>query len=272
MALVQMLLFIAAPGARGLLSVRSPFQARISTSLCSEASTFHHAETKSENSIEEIMSPQMPSSDSSVRKRLGKSSFLYRHLTGGPNINVTSGKDLRRTAEQHSGKIIGSSQYKKAWTRWLYLAVEAIREDLGKQLLQQTESERDENGEDLKEAFEKLFFDLGVAADEGTMPSFENEAARKGYALEFFCRGRALAEFLLETPSTSAEDALDGGCNMAIYPRFWNQALRSPDCPLLGTGTNQSPTAPEQTTYEIVSLGGGPGFDFVGVALAAAFS
>eukprot|EP00536_Pseudo-nitzschia_multiseries_P003925 jgi/Psemu1/237090/estExt_Genewise1.C_630005 len=153
-------------------------------------------------------------------------------------------------AEKHSGKSIGSSQYKKAWTRWLYLAVESIREDLGENLLNSYIRDGDD-GEEVKEEFEKLFFNLGVAADEGTMPSFESDAARRGYALEFFCRGRALAEFLLETPSAEEASSSD------------NNASES--------GKN-SPESSKPSAYEIVSLGGGPGFDFVGIAMAAAFS
>jgi len=163
----------------------------------------------------------------------------------------------------------------------LYLAVESIREDLGERLLlEETSSENydDEQEKEVREAFEKLFFDLGVAADEGTMPSFESGAARKGYALEFFCRGRALAEFFLETPLESGDSSDEG-----VYPIFWTQALRSPECPILAASAStpretvslslEEPTPIEaSSTYEIVSLGGGPGFDFVGVALAAAFS
>ena len=145
----------------------------------------------------------------------------------------------------------------------MYLAVESIREDLGETLLQAND---DENGESIKEEFEKLFFDLGVAADMGTMPSFESPAARIGYALEFFCRGRALAEFLLETPQV--EQGLSAGENEAMYPHFWTKALRGSDeCPLLAASGSS-----ETKSYEIVSLGGGPGFDFVGFAMAAAFS
>jgi len=144
------------------------------------------------------------------------------------------------------------------------MAVESIQKDLGKRLLL-----ADQTDEDVRESFEKLFFDLGVAADVGAMPSFESEAARKGYALEFFCRGRALAEFLLETSSNADLENSDGGDD--TYPGFWTRSLRSPECPILAASTSMSET-PKPSTYEIVSLGGGPGFDFVGVALAAAFS
>jgi hypothetical protein len=226
------------------------------------------------------------SSDSSTRKRLGKSSFLYKQQTANIKGDTTastisSATDLRLLAEKHAGKTIGSSQHKKAWTRWLYVAIESIREDLGEHLLlQETSSENhdDEQEKEMREAFEKLFFDLGVAADEGTMPSFESGAARKGYALEFFCRGRALAEFFLETPLEAGDNSDEG-----VYPRFWTQSLRSPECPILAASASthrktvsllsEEPKPTEaSSTYEIVSLGGGPGFDFVGVALAAAFS
>ena len=174
-------------------------------------------------------------------------------------------------AKHHSGKSIGSSQHKKAWTRWLYLVVESIRDDLGASLQCQFENDNDE--EAVRQAFEKLFFDLGVAADVGEMPSFESHAARTGYALEFFCRSRALAEFLLETPSAFAAESNSNSKNEAIYPEFWTNALRGPECPMLGAyGSHSNSNSNSNEAYEIVSLGGGPGFDFVGVAMAAAFS
>ena len=282
-----MLLFTAAPGARGLLPIQPPLHQPAdpmhfsNTCLCSQDTLLSPVET------EDLVTPY---SDVSTRKRLGKSSFLYKqkqtNTNGGEGTKtaVASAKDLRQLAEQHYGKTIGSSQYKKAWTRWLYLAVESIREDLGTFLLQD-ESNNPNGGEeeDVTAAFEKLFFDLGVAADVGTMPSFESAAARKGYALELFCRGRALAEFLLETPLSARKDSENDtedrhvdDDEREIYPGFWTRALRSPECSILTASPSESCQPIAQSShpfnYEIVSLGGGPGFDFVGVAMAAAFS
>lgn len=227
----------------------------------------------------------------SSRKRLGKSSFLYKQeqqeQRGGleEEEDVATSEELRQMAEQHCGKKIGSASYKKAWTRWLYVAVESIRNDLGDRVLMLNSNdnidaaENSDNSDDVKEAFEKLFFNLGVAADVGKMPSFEDKPARTGYALEFFCRARSLAEFLLETsnvntPNTNNNDDDDDDNK---YPEFWSRSLRNEECPLLAStlsSSSMSPTNNEKssTTYEIVSLGGGPGFDFVGVALAATFS
>lgn len=278
--LVRMFLFMAVPGIRGLLSVQSLVRARRSAPMCFSTALFSEATLLPPKKTKTALS-----SDSSTRKRLGKSSFLYKQKTTNKDditaaaSAVSSATDLRLMAEKHSGKTIGSFQHKKAWTRWLYLAVESIREDLGEHLLLLAEpSEDDEEEKEVREAFEKLFFDLGVAADEGTMPSFESGAARKGYALEFFCRGRALAELFLETPLFEAA-ALEGDSDEGVYPGFWTQALRSQECPILAASkphkvrSLEEPVPPEApSTYEIVSLGGGPGFDFVGVALAAAFS
>jgi len=291
MRLVALPFFVSVPRVRGFVSVRSADPLRhsrdFSTRSFSEATLSPLGITETES----LLSKPTCSSDASTRKRLGKSSFLYKQQTktderkGTPvDTTVSSSVDLRQLAEQHSGKTVGSLQYKKAWTRWLYLSVESIRQDLGESLLLpaidgRTKNNDDEDDDDkdplaVRRAFEKLFFDLGVAADEGTMPSFESGDARRGYALEFFCRARALAEFFLETPL--CEDTDEGGpiddSTSDLYPEFWIRSLRSPDCPVLGASWSLDAEADQASTYEIVSLGGGPGFDFVGVALAAAFS
>ena len=39
---------------------------------------------------------------------------------------------------------------------------------------------------------------MGVASDVGLMPSFEDPGAWSGYALEFFCRARNLADLYVD--------------------------------------------------------------------------
>jgi hypothetical protein len=94
-----------------------------------------------------------------------------------------------------------------------------------------------------RERFENLAFRLGVAADKGEMPSFSDQGARSGYALDFFCRARNLAGlFILEQDDPS-------------FPAGWSDAMLN------------TPNA----TFNLTSLGGGPGFDFVAAALASTF-
>jgi hypothetical protein len=244
--------------------------------------------------------PLTSSQPQSVKKRRsGKSSFLYKQEqqqhqlqqllveVDEDSIDTTSSTNsatedicLLALAQKHSNKCAGSSQYKKAWAHWLSAAVESIRDDLGNDLLL-------DGGQKVTEEFEKLFFDLGVAADIGIMPSFQNQQARIGYSLEFFCRARSLAEFFLETyvdinvdADTADQDDNDNNSNK--YPIFWSNTLINNECPVLASSSSSSSSSSSlspssslsetTTTYEIVSLGGGPGFDFVGVALAATFS
>lgn len=77
--------------------------------------------------------------------------------------------------------------------------------------------------------------------------------ARSGYALEFFCRARNLADLFFDTINPSC-----------TFPDFWIDAMM--ETPMLGGDARQ-----DGCPYEVVSLGGGPAFDFVGCALTATF-
>jgi len=92
------------------------------------------------------------------------------------------------------------------------------------------------------------------------MPSFEDAGARSGYAIEFFCRARNLADLYIDAWNPSYE-----------FPDFWIDGLM--DTPMLGGDDKKSASLDdgEVLPYSMVSLGGGPGFDYVGAALATAF-
>ena len=263
---------------------------------------------QSQPSLTALPLPLTSSQPQSVKKRRsGKSSFLYKQeqqqqllvVVDESSIDTTSTSSISSStaaaeeicllglAQKHSNKRPGSSQYKKAWRHWLSAAVDSIRDDLCSNLLSVggvlSNSNNNNTTDDMMmmnqkvtEEFEKLHYDLGVAADIGIMPSFQNHQARIGYSLEFFCRARSLAEFFLETSvDIIYADAADQDNNK--YPKFWSNTLINNECPILASSTSSSPLSPSlssetTTTYEIVSLGGGPGFDFVGVALAATFS
>eukprot|EP00984_Skeletonema_dohrnii_P027466 scaffold17003_cov130-Skeletonema_dohrnii-CCMP3373.AAC.3 len=82
------------------------------------------------------------------------------------------------------------------------------------------------------------------------MPSFEDAGARSGYAVEFFCRAKNLADLFADTFNSHYE-----------FPAYWLEGLRG--SPILGSSDGGA--------YSVVSLGGGPGFDYVSSAVATSF-
>jgi len=86
------------------------------------------------------------------------------------------------------------------------------------------------------------------------MPSFEDAGARSGYALEFFGRAANLSNLYVDALNTDF-----------VFPHYWVEAMH--ETPMLAghAGMKEEP-------YRMVSLGGGPGFDFVAAALASSFS
>jgi hypothetical protein len=89
------------------------------------------------------------------------------------------------------------------------------------------------------EELARLSLELGIAADRGEMPSFSHPGARSGYALDYFCRARLLAGLLIE--SQVADDIAS----------LWRSE--------------------RNRTIHLTSLGGGPGFDFVALAMVILF-
>ncbi|CAJ1962729.1 unnamed protein product [Cylindrotheca closterium] len=180
--------------------------------------------------------------ETTALKRLGKKSFIEKQDRGTLQ-EITSPGELKEIACSYSQRQPGSSSYFKGWQHWKMLAIESIRYDLSNNLPYQFD----------KAKFENLFFRLGVAADMGEMPSFSDPGARSGYALEFFCRARNLADLYI--------DALNPSLDM---PQNWVESMK--ESPMLA-GDSQDTRA-----YEMVSIGGGPGFDFVGSAMVASFA
>jgi len=91
-----------------------------------------------------------------------------------------------------------------------------------------------------RDSFEQLWFELGQAADQGNMPSFGDAGSRSGYVLDFFCRSRMLADVLVD---------LDQNPTVS-FANF---------------------VTPVQNNCNVLSIGGGPGFDHVGASLVASF-
>jgi hypothetical protein len=78
------------------------------------------------------------------------------------------------------------------------------------------------------------------------MPSFGDPGCRSGYALNYFCRARLLADLLIDTGSLPA-----------FFAERMEELFRPED------GVTKS--------CRIASIGGGPGYDFVSAALVATF-
>eukprot|EP00980_Cylindrotheca_fusiformis_P012940 scaffold3236_cov66-Cylindrotheca_fusiformis.AAC.6 len=152
------------------------------------------------------------------------------------NTVKSAAVELQELAKKSGLRQRGSSRYRKAWTHWKHSAVDSIRQELERTLphpVNQVE-------------LESLSFSLGVAADTGKMPSFEAAGARSGYALNYFCRALLLADLLILVN----DDDVD------------NHA------PLQG---NAEKGSVDPSPYNLTSLGGGPGFDFVACALVSSF-
>ena len=193
------------------------------------------------------------------------SSFSAEQLSSGSRDDSTitstveTSQQIHDLAQKYSSKQRGSVNYRKAWRHWSRLAVDAIREELAEHHIAPM-SEQDEAN------FQNLAYRLGVAADYGEMPSFENSGARTGYALDYFCRARLLSDILI------VDDAM--------VPDFWsnndsNDADTDTDRNILSCDVeDRYPLFPVSSTTSrcnITSLGGGPGFDFVAAALVAQF-
>jgi len=155
-------------------------------------------------------------------------------------------------AHEQSKRSPGSLRYQSSWRHWCEKSLDAIRFQLSQNLPHPADAD----------AFGTLFYNLGTAADRGEMPSFADPGSRSGYALEFFCRARLLADLLFDkcsprTPGTE-EGAGKGEQNDVLYEKL----KHCTDNPKV----NSIPRS-----IHMVSLGGGPGYDYVGLLLADMF-
>lgn len=138
-----------------------------------------------------------------------------------PIQNALTSTELHDLAIKAGQRQRGSKAYKKSWHHYLRCGTESIRYELS-QILPHPVNQDELNS---------LSFSLGVAADVGEMPSFKNAGARSGYALDYFCRARLLADLLMQMDN---ESELKKKCHLT-------------------------------------SIGGGPGFDYVAAALVSLF-
>eukprot|EP00978_Attheya_sp_CCMP212_P016724 scaffold44026_cov54-Attheya_sp.AAC.1 len=185
-------------------------------------------------------------------------------------------------------KVPGSLQHVKAWRVWSLLAIDAIRSTLKEHLASSpTCSETTATIITVDEAATReLSFQLGVSADMGTMPSgFNHAGARSGYAVEYFCRARLLADLLFESTISSpnnddnnrppSSDDMNQTQKWRQQPPFLHKALDELGLVRAPAASDDDDTGPnnrEDRTCQLVSLGGGPGFDFVAAALIATYN
>ena len=198
----------------------------------------------------------------SAKKRLDKKSFLHKQATAltrpdasastssHGTLSTTHDDNITQLAAKSRRKVPGSAKYQKAWRHWSTLTLQAMRRALAQILLSSTTTSSASASSSTvvdQASYQRLAFDLGVAADRGVMPSFANPGARAGYALDYFCRARLLADVFLLLLLMD-----DDECSYIFNPRDDNDKLLD-------------------ARYHITSLGGGPGFDFVAAALVTWF-
>lgn len=178
--------------------------------------------------------------ETTARKRTGRQSYLHKQSHGGLPDIATS-QEIRDLGISLSLRRPGSNSFFKGWINWRTRVIDAIQHDLSKNLPHPAD----------RSSFENLFFRLGVASDTGEMPSFSDAGARSGYAIEFFCRARNLADLYIDTLNPAY-----------TFPEHWVESMKGTE--ILGGGG-------EGEQLNVVSLAGGPGFDHVSAALVATF-
>lgn len=207
---------------------------------------------------------------SSVRalSGIGGSSFVRKQqqqrrdgLLSEALQRVPSGEQVLELARRNEGRIRGSNKCKSAWRQWMEQATATIRQDLSNNLPYPVEPEE----------LAQLSFALGVAADKGYMPkSFANPGARAGYALDYFCRARLLAGFLMDTDNPSLPSFWDSEASPSSYCPRKNDAISF----FTGNADRNSKSRNDTSTKTVfmTSIGGGPGFDFVAAVMVATFA
>jgi hypothetical protein len=183
----------------------------------------------------------------------------------------------------------GSKNVIKAWLHWRTAAIDAIRCDVSHRLLEETTTSSQigsslssttigNNDNSCTSSFEDLHYKLGIAADTGLNGDgilFNNAIARCGYAVNFlFSRATNLADLLIDSwnskkkkNTTNCDSSSSSSPSNLIIEMLWNDDDDDDhdELKLLSYTSN------DRGSYSVISLGGGPGFDYVGIALASSF-
>mgnify|MGYP000010223982 CR=1 FL=1 len=164
-----------------------------------------------------------------------------KHIVEGKDTNsqtiIQTPQELQDMSFLNAARTPGSLRYVSNWRDWSDKSVDAIRYHLSQNLPHPADPE----------GFGQLFYNLGTAADRGEMPCFADPGSRSGYALEFFCRSKLLADLIFDNYSSSIFDF-------------------SSDDTQLGSNPDDS------NDFHLMSVGGACGYDYVGVLLAESFA
>lgn len=221
-------------------------------------------------------SSSMTKGGKTPRRRRAGAKHTVEGTTGISADSIASPQDIQtmvhKVQSNRDRLSADSKQHELLWRHWCTQAVDAIRYHLSQNLPDPADPHE----------FGALFFELGEAADNGEMPSFADAGARSGYALEFFCRARLMADLMLDnydyrwSPVLWRPEAPQN--NEELRADVWkekvggsSQCSTHPDKINTNDTTNNSVAPEEEKVMRIVSLGGGPGYDFVGLVLADTF-
>lgn len=159
--------------------------------------------------------------------------------------------ELRHLTTTISRKEPGSFQYQKTWITWSTLAIEHIRYDLSQNLPHAVN----------RTATRVLEHELALVGDTGVVTPllFANPGSRSGYALDFFGRVRRLTDtvLLFRQEQSNNETAVVNAIQKALLELLSSTEGR-------GDGSHDN-------VCHVTSIGGGPGYDFVGLCLVASF-
>ena len=167
-------------------------------------------------------------------------------------------EDLLQLTTTISRKKPGSLQYQKTWITWSTLAIEHIRYDLSQNLPHPVN----------RAATRVLEHELALVGDTGIVTPllFANPGSRSGYALDFFGRVRRLADTVLLFRQQQSEQQQQLPNDETVAANAIQNALLQ----LLSNSENGGGDG-SRDVCRVTSIGGGPGYDYVGLCLVASF-
>ena len=159
-------------------------------------------------------------------------------------------EELQHLTKTITRKVPGSLQYQKTWITWSTLAIEHIRYDFSRRLPHPAD----------RTATRALEHELALVGDTGVVqPSlFGDPGSRSGYALDFFGRVRRLADTVLFVRQQQDDE---------VVVKLIQDALLQ----LLSTSEDRRGGVDGSYECRVASIGGGPGYDYVGLCLVATF-